>query len=44
LDVSLLAAERIAIYIFDQGLARAPRPKDIGGLIRSCVYRPLYAG
>ena len=43
LDVSLHVAERVATYIFDQGLARVERPKDIGGLIRSRVYRPVYA-
>jgi malate dehydrogenase (oxaloacetate-decarboxylating)(NADP+) len=43
LDVSLHVAERIATYIFDEGLARVERPKDIGGLIRSRVYRPVYA-
>jgi malate dehydrogenase (oxaloacetate-decarboxylating)(NADP+) len=44
LDVSLHAAERIATYIFDQGLARIPRPGDVGALIRARVYRPVYAG
>jgi malate dehydrogenase (oxaloacetate-decarboxylating)(NADP+) len=44
LDVSLHVAERIATYIFDQGLARMSRPPDIGALIRSCVYRPVYTG
>jgi malate dehydrogenase (oxaloacetate-decarboxylating)(NADP+) len=44
LDVSLHVAERIATYIFDQGLARVSRPADVGSLIRSCVYRPVYPG
>jgi malate dehydrogenase (oxaloacetate-decarboxylating)(NADP+) len=44
LEVSLHVAERIAVYIFDQGLARVSRPQEIGALIRSCVYRPVYAG
>ena len=44
LDVSLHAADRIATYIFDQGLARVSRPEDVGALIRSRVYRPVYAG
>jgi malate dehydrogenase (oxaloacetate-decarboxylating)(NADP+) len=44
LDVSLHAAERIATFIFDQGLARIPRPTDVGALIRARVYRPVYAG
>jgi malate dehydrogenase (oxaloacetate-decarboxylating)(NADP+) len=39
---SLHVAERVAAYIFDQGLARVPRPDDVGALIRSCVYRPVY--
>ena len=44
LDVSLHAAERIATYIFDQGFARLSRPADIGALVRSRAYRPVYAG
>ncbi|MEH2473399.1 malate dehydrogenase (oxaloacetate-decarboxylating)(NADP+) [Nitrobacteraceae bacterium AZCC 2161] len=44
LDVSLHVAERIATYIFDEGLAWASRPADVGALIRSCVYRPVYSG
>jgi malate dehydrogenase (oxaloacetate-decarboxylating)(NADP+) len=35
-------AERVAVCIFDQGLARVPRPADVGALIRSRVYRPVY--
>ena len=42
LDVSLHVAERVATYIFDQGLARVSRPPEIGALIRSRVYRPVY--
>jgi malate dehydrogenase (oxaloacetate-decarboxylating)(NADP+) len=42
LDASLHVAERIAAYIFDQGLARVPRPDDIGSLIRTRAYRPVY--
>ncbi len=42
LEASLHVAERVAIHIFDKGLARAPRPKDIGGLIRARAYRPVY--
>jgi malate dehydrogenase (oxaloacetate-decarboxylating)(NADP+) len=41
-DASLHAAERIASCIFDQGLARVPRPDDIGALIRARAYRPVY--
>jgi malate dehydrogenase (oxaloacetate-decarboxylating)(NADP+) len=43
LDASLHVAERIAAYIFDQGLARVPRPADVGALIRARAYRPVYA-
>ena len=42
LEASLHVAERLAAYIFDKGLARASRPADIGSLIRSCAYRPVY--
>jgi malate dehydrogenase (oxaloacetate-decarboxylating)(NADP+) len=42
LEASLHVAERIAAYIFDHGLAREPRPDDIGALIRARVYRPVY--
>jgi malate dehydrogenase (oxaloacetate-decarboxylating)(NADP+) len=42
LKASLHVAERIATSIFDQGLARVPRPDDIGALIRARTYRPLY--
>jgi malate dehydrogenase (oxaloacetate-decarboxylating)(NADP+) len=39
---SLHVAERVAACIFDQGLARVARPADVGELIRSRVYRPVY--
>ena len=42
LEASLHVAQRVAACIFDQGLARVPRPDDIGALIRSCAYRPAY--
>jgi malate dehydrogenase (oxaloacetate-decarboxylating)(NADP+) len=42
LDASLHVAERVAAYIFDNGLARVPRPDDIGSLIRTRAYRPVY--
>ncbi len=42
LDASLHVAERIATFIFDQGLARVPRPDDVGALIRARTYRPAY--
>ena len=40
---SLHVAERVASCIFDQGLARLPRTADDCALIRSSVYRPVYA-
>jgi malate dehydrogenase (oxaloacetate-decarboxylating)(NADP+) len=43
LNASLHVAERIAAYIFDQGLARVPRPDDVGALVRARAYRPVYA-
>jgi len=43
LDASLHVAERIAAYIFDQGLARVPRPDDVGALIRARAYQPVYS-
>ena len=42
LEASLHVADRVAAYIFDQGLARVPRPDDIGSLIRARAYRPVY--
>ena len=42
LEASLHVAERVATYIFDKGLARVPRPDDIGGLIHARAYRPVY--
>ncbi|MBV8507441.1 MAG: NAD-dependent malic enzyme [Alphaproteobacteria bacterium] len=42
LEASLHVAERVATYIFDQGIARVPRPDDIGALIRARAYRPVY--
>ena len=43
LDASLHVAERVAAYIFDQGLARTPRPDDVSSLIRSRAYHPVYS-
>jgi malate dehydrogenase (oxaloacetate-decarboxylating)(NADP+) len=42
LEASLHVAERVAAYIFDQGLARVPRPDRVGALIRARAYRPIY--
>ena len=44
LDASLHVAERIAVYMFDKGLARVPRPDDVGALIRARAYHPVYPG
>jgi len=43
LDASLHVAERVAAYIFDKGLARVARPDDVGSLIRTRAYRPVYS-
>ncbi len=40
---SVRVATQVAEHIFDQNLARVTRPKDIAALIRSRVYRPVYA-
>jgi malate dehydrogenase (oxaloacetate-decarboxylating)(NADP+) len=42
LEASLHVAERVAAYIFDKGLARVPRPDNIGSLISARAYRPVY--
>jgi malate dehydrogenase (oxaloacetate-decarboxylating)(NADP+) len=42
LEASLHVAERVAGYIFDQGLARFPRPDDVGALVRARTYRPTF--
>jgi len=42
LSTSLHIAARVAACIFDSGLARIPRPDDIGALIRARAYRPIY--
>ena len=39
---SLHVAEKVAAYIFEQGLARVPRPADVGALIRTRAYKPVY--
>jgi malate dehydrogenase (oxaloacetate-decarboxylating)(NADP+) len=41
-EASLHVAIRVAEYIFEKGLARVQRPKDIAALIRAAVYRPVY--
>jgi len=42
LDASLHTAAKIAEYIFDQGLARVKKPKDIEAHIRKMAYKPTY--
>jgi len=42
LDASLHTAAKIAEYIFDQGLARVKKPKDIEVHIRQMAYKPVY--
>ena len=42
LEASLHVAEQVAIHIFDEGLARLPRPPDIAALIHARAYRPVY--
>ena len=42
LEASLHVAIKVAEYIFDKGLARIPRPPDIGAHIRAAAYRPVY--
>jgi len=42
LAASEYAATKVAEHIFDKGLARVERPKDVAALIQSRAYRPLY--
>jgi malate dehydrogenase (oxaloacetate-decarboxylating)(NADP+) len=42
LKVSVKVAEKVAEYIFDNGLARVERPEDIGSFISSSMYEPVY--
>ena len=42
LEASLHVAERVAAHIFEQGLARVPRPDDHGALIRTRAHHPVY--
>jgi len=41
-ETSLHVAEKVAAHIFDNGLARVPRPPDIGRHIRESAYKPEY--
>jgi malate dehydrogenase (oxaloacetate-decarboxylating)(NADP+) len=42
-EASLHVATRVAEYIFEKGLARVPRPKDVAEHIRASAYKPVYA-
>lgn len=42
LEASLHVAGRVAEYIFENGLARVPRPDNIASLIHARTYRPVY--
>jgi malate dehydrogenase (oxaloacetate-decarboxylating)(NADP+) len=42
LTASLRVAEKVSAHIFDRGLARTPRPEDIGRLIADKAYTPAY--
>jgi malate dehydrogenase (oxaloacetate-decarboxylating)(NADP+) len=42
LEASLHVAQRVSTYIFEKGLARVPRPADIGAFIGARAYRPVY--
>jgi len=41
-EASLHVAGRVAEYIFENGLARVPRPDNIASLINARTYRPVY--
>src|ERR1700758_3814978 len=43
LEVELRTAARVAKLVFDSGLARVNRPKDMIAFIRDHVYKPEYA-
>jgi len=40
---SKYVATRVAECIFDNDLAQVARPHDIGALIESCLYQPIYS-
>ena len=42
LKTELHAAQRVAEVAFTCGLARVPRPRDIGAFIQSQTYKPEY--
>jgi len=42
LETEIRTAVRVAKLVFDSGLARVERPKDIEAFIRAHVYEPQY--
>ena len=42
LETEVTTATRVAEFMFDQGLARVERPRDIRGWIEEQLYRPQY--
>ena len=43
LEIEIQTAARVAKLVFDSGLARVKRPKDLVAFIREQVYRPEYS-
>jgi malate dehydrogenase (oxaloacetate-decarboxylating)(NADP+) len=43
LEIEIQTAARVAELVFDSGLARVQRPKDMIAFIRNHVYKPEYA-
>ncbi|MDD2739239.1 MAG: NAD-dependent malic enzyme [Methylomonas lenta] len=42
LDISLLIAEQVATYVFEQGLNRSPQPGDIKKVLQDMMYNTIY--
>jgi len=42
LETEIQTAARVAKLVFDSGLARVDRPKDMVAFIRQHVYKPEY--
>ncbi len=42
-EASLKTATKIAEVIFERGLARIPKPDDVGAHIRKLAYKPVYS-
>jgi malate dehydrogenase (oxaloacetate-decarboxylating)(NADP+) len=43
LEVEIQTAARVAKLVFDSGLARVARPKDMVAFIRAHAYKPEYS-